>query len=346
MSIENLKDYYGRILTNSSDLKTSACCLPAAPPRRLQMLLADIHDEVKDRFYGCGLIAPEVLDGATVIDLGCGAGRDAYLLSRLVGRHGRVIGVDMTREQLAVANKHIGWHTDKYGYKRPNVEFHVGYIEALDELPISPSSIDVAVSNCVINLSPDKSRVFQQAFRLLRPGGEFYFSDVYADRRLPLAVQNDPVLHAECVGGALYWNDFLNIAKRAGFLDPRLVTSHEIQISDPLLKAQVGAARFFSATYRLFKIDKLEPACEDYGQAVVYKGGIEGAADFLDLDAHHRFDVGRVVPVCGNSLLMLKETRFSPYFEVVGAGARHFGIFPGCGTLLPYETATASNTCC
>ncbi|MEQ1755909.1 MAG: methyltransferase domain-containing protein [Micropepsaceae bacterium] len=346
MSIENLKDYYGRILKNSSDLKTSACCLPAPPPRRLQMLLADIHDEVKDRFYGCGLIAPEVLDGATVIDLGCGAGRDAYLLSRLVGSRGRVIGVDMTREQLAVANKHISWHMDKYGYKTPNVEFHEGYIEALDELPIPPSSLDVAVSNCVINLSPDKARVFQQAFRLLKLGGELYFSDVYADRRLPPAVQNDPVLHAECVGGALYWNDFLYIAKRAGFLDPRLVTSHEIQISDPLLKAQVGATRFFSATYRLFKIDNLEPACEDYGQAVVYKGGIEGAADFLDLDDHHRFDVGRVVPVCGNSLRMLKETRLSPYFEVVGEGARHFGLFPGCGTFLPYETTTASNTCC
>ena len=231
MSVQHLKDYYGRILKNSTDLKTSACCVPSAPPPRIQNLLADIHDEVKARFYGCGLVAPEVLDGATVIDLGCGAGRDVYLLSRLVGQQGRVIGVDMTSEQLAVARRYSDWHANRYGYERANVEFHEGYIEALDDLPIAPDSADAVVSNCVVNLSPDKLAVFRQAFRMLKSGGEFYFSDIYADRRLPLDVQNDPVLHAECVGGALYWNDFLSIARRAGFLDPRLVTSHEIEIS-------------------------------------------------------------------------------------------------------------------
>ena len=89
MSVENLKDYYGRILKDSSDLKTTACCLPTPPPARLRALLADIHEEVKAKFYGCGLIAPELLHAATILDLGCGAGRDAYLLSRLVGRTAR-----------------------------------------------------------------------------------------------------------------------------------------------------------------------------------------------------------------------------------------------------------------
>jgi SAM-dependent methyltransferase len=346
MSVENLKDYYGRILKTSTDLKTTACCLPVAPPPRLQALLGDIHDEVKEKFYGCGLIAPDALQGATVLDLGCGAGRDVYLLSRLVGREGHVTGVDMTREQLAVARRHVGWHTNRFGYDRPNVAFFEGYIEALDELPIAPGGVDIVVSNCVVNLSPDKRRVFEQSFRMLKPGGEFYFSDVYADRRLPADVQTDPVLHAECVGGALYWNDFLALARQAGFVDPRLVTSHEIQISDPLLKARVGEARFFSATYRLFKLDGLEPACEDYGQAVIYRGGIEGAEDALALDSHHRFEAGRVVPVCGNTLRMLTQTRFAPYFDVVGKGDRHYGIFPGCGTAIPFVSATASTACC
>jgi SAM-dependent methyltransferase len=346
MSIENVKTYYGKILKGSSDLKTTACCLPTAPPPRIQALLADIHDDVKSRFYGCGLIAPEVLSGTTVLDLGCGSGRDAYLLSRLVGAKGRVVGVDMTPEQLAVAQEHIPWHTTRYGYGAPNVAFHQGYIEALDELPLTPGSVDVIVSNCVVNLSPDKPRVFAQALRMLKASGEFYFSDVYADRRLPKAAQDDPVLHAECLGGAMYWNDFIAVAKRAGFLDPRLVASHEIEVTDGALKAHTGAARFFSATYRLFKLEGLEPACEDYGQAVIYRGGIEGAEHVLDFDAHHRFELGRVVPVCGNTLAMLKATRFSPYFEVVGDGARHYGIFPGCGTAMPFASVTTGAAPC
>ena len=347
MSVENLKDYYGRILKDSSDLKTTACCLPTPPPARLRALLADIHEEVKAKFYGCGLIAPELLHAAAILDLGCGAGRDAYLLSRLVGQDGRIIGVDMTPEQLAVARKHVAWHAERYGYGKPNVEFHEGYIEALDELPLESDGIDVIVSNCVLNLSPDKGRVLKQAFRLLKPGGEFYFSDVYADRRLPDDVRNDPVLHAECLGGAMYWNDFLNTAKQAGFLDPRLVSSHEIEVSDAPLGRKIGAARFYSATYRLFKLAGLEPACEDYGQAVIYRGGIEGAEHHLDLDTHHRFEEGRVVPVCGNTLIMLKETRFASYFDVVGDGARHYGIFPGCGTPIPFASSSAgAGSCC
>lgn len=346
MSVENLKDYYGRILKTSTDLKTTACCLPVAPPPRLQALLADIHDEVKEKFYGCGLIAPDALEGATVLDLGCGAGRDVYLLSRLVGRNGHVVGVDMTREQLAVARRHVGWHTDRYGYDRPNVTFFEGYIEALDELPIARGDVDVIVSNCVVNLSPDKKRVFEQAFGMLKNGGEFHFSDVYCDRRLPIDAQTDPILHAECVGGALYWNDFLGLAREAGFRDPRLVTSHEIHITEPVLKARVGAARFFSATYRLFKLDGLEEACEDYGQAVIYRGGIAGAEDALVLDSHHRFEAGRVVPVCGNTLRMITGTRFARHFDVAGKGERHFGIFPACGTAIPFADGTAPAACC
>jgi SAM-dependent methyltransferase len=346
MTIETLKDYYGRVLRDSSDLKTTACCLPSPPPARIQALLADIHDEVKAKFYGCGLIAPDLLQGATVVDLGCGAGRDAYLLSRLAGPKGRIIGVDMTPEQLAVARSHLDWHTERYSYPEPNTEFYEGYVEALDSLPVGPGSVDVIVSNCVVNLSPDKRRVFEQAFRLLKMGGEFYFSDVYADRRLPGAVRDDPVLHAECLGGAMYWNDFLTVAKQAGFADPRLVSAHEIDVADLALKRQVGPARFFSATYRLFKL-ALEPACEDYGQAVVYLGGIEGATSHFNLDAHHRFEVGRVVPVCGNTVSMLKRTRFSPHFDLVGNGERHYGIFPGCGTSMPFASGSAeAGPCC
>ena len=138
----------------------------------------------------------------------------------------------------------------------------------------SRQSFDVVVSNCVINLSVDKPAVLRGAFDLLKPGGELYFADVYCDRRLSDEVRADPVLYGECLGGALYWNDFLPMAKRAGFLDPRLVTSRPLEIKNEQIKRKLGQAKFFSATYRLFKLDGLETACEDYGQAVIYKGTI------------------------------------------------------------------------
>ena len=207
-----------------------------------------------------------------MLDLGSGSGRDTYILAQLVGSAGDVVGVDMTDEQLATANGHLAWQQERFGYAPSNVRFLKGYIEKLDELDLAPESFDVIVSNCVINLSVDKQAVFRGAFRLLKPGGELYFSDVYCDRRLPDYVRADPVLYGECLGGALYWNDFLPIAKEAGFLDPRLVTSKPIGITNEAVKQKLGLAKFFSATYRVFKLDGLETACEDYGQAVVYKG--------------------------------------------------------------------------
>ncbi|WP_269475740.1 methyltransferase domain-containing protein [Streptomyces gossypiisoli] len=126
---EAVKDYYGKVLASSADLKTSACCTNAAPPPHIAAALGRVHEEVLDRFYGCGSPIPPALEGATVLDLGCGSGRDAYVLAQLVGPTGRVIGVDMTDEQLAVARRHTDWHAQRFGYA--NVEFRRGYIEDL-----------------------------------------------------------------------------------------------------------------------------------------------------------------------------------------------------------------------
>lgn len=107
--VESVQQYYGKILASTQDLQTSACCTAEAMPAHLRPLLADIHDEVQAKFYGCGSPIPSELEGCTVLDLGSGSGRDCYLLSRLVGEHGRVIGVDITVEQLAVARRHVDW---------------------------------------------------------------------------------------------------------------------------------------------------------------------------------------------------------------------------------------------
>lgn len=340
-----VKEYYGRTLKSTQDLKTTACCEVADVPGWLKPLLGQIHPEVEARYYGCGLVCPSLLEGCRVLDLGCGSGRDVYALAQLVGPEGEVVGVDMTAEQLEVAERHRTFHAERFGFA--NVSFREGYIERLDELDLEPSSFDVVVSNCVVNLSPDKEAVFRGVHRYLKRGGELYFSDVYADRRLPDVLRSDPVLYGECLGGALYWNDFLRLARDSDFADPRLVSARPIDVSDARLAERLGAARFFSATYRLFKINDLESACEDYGQAVIYRGTIPNCAHQFVLDNHHAIETGKVFPVCGNTWRMLHETRFKEHFEFIGDFRRHYGLFPGCGGELPFaETQTAGGSAC
>ena len=343
---QEVQDYYGKQLQGSADLKTNACCDPALMPEYIKPILAKIHPEVDSRYYGCGLVIPPLLEGLKILDLGSGAGRDAYLLSALVGESGQVIGVDMTPEQLAIANEYKQFHAEQFNHTKPNVQFIQGYLETLDELNLAEGSFDIIVSNCVLNLSSDKLAVLQSAYKLLKPGGEFYFSDVYADRRIPQVLQNDPVLYGECLSGALYWNDFINLSKQAGFLDPRLVTDRPLTIENSKLENKVKPIKFYSATYRLFKIEELESDCEDYGHAVRYLGGIPEHEAFFDLDSHHRFEKGKVESVCGNSLRMLSDTRFQQFFEFYGDWQQHFGLFEGCGKDIPFAQENDDLSCC
>lgn len=350
-----VKDYYGKTLKSSEDLKTNACCTVEVYPPHIKRALTNISDEVLAKYYGCGLTIPTSIHGLRVLDLGSGAGRDCYILSQLVGSNGFVTGVDMTPEQLQVARQNIEGHMNKFSYGKANVEFLEGDIQSLDSLGLNSESYDLVVSNCVVNLAPNKEAVLKGVYSVLKEGGEFYFSDVYADRRVPKELAKDPVLWGECLGGAMYWNDFENMAKRAGFGDPRIVESSPIEIGSQEVQDKVGDIRFFSVTYRLFKINQLETHCEDYGQAIVYKGTVDEQPHSFCLDDHHLFPKGKIMPVCGNTYYMLNNTRYRDHFEFLGNFDHHYGIFDGCGTPLPYDvnvrasgsqSESAGNSCC
>lgn len=344
---ETVKDYYGKELTGSDDLKTDACCTLENIPDHIKQIMAKIHPEVSSKYYGCGLVAPELLEGMRILDLGSGSGQDCYVLSALVGEYGEVVGVDMTDEQLAVANRHIDYHKEAFGFKAANVQFLKGYIEKLDELNLADESFDIIVSNCVINLSPDKQAVLEQAHRLLKPGGELYFSDVYADRRVPEELMEDPVLYGECLSGALYWNDFIQLAKQSGFADPRLVEDRPLGIDNAVVREKIGHVGFYSATYRLFKVGDLEFSREDYGQSVVYKGSIPNNGCVFELDKQHKIPKGKSMSICGNTYRMLKGSRFSEHFDFSGSFDNHTGIFYQGSDELPFEkNERPTNSCC
>jgi ubiquinone/menaquinone biosynthesis C-methylase UbiE len=233
---EEVRRRYGAIAKDGIDLAESApqtgvCCSPArvdaAPPAQAgsccgaatQARTLGYSDEdlaaVPDGAnlgLGCGnpVALASLKPGQTVLDLGSGAGFDAFLAARMVGEKGRVIGVDMTAEMVAKARA----NARKSG--RANVEFRLGEIEAL---PVPDATVDVIISNCVINLCPDKRPVYREAFRVLRPGGRIAVSDVVAREELSDDVKRDLALHSGCLAGATLHEELIRILKEAGFTD-------------------------------------------------------------------------------------------------------------------------------
>lgn len=348
-NIENIdiklevQEYYGKTLKTNQDLKSNACCLNSAVPDHLKPYLKLVHEEVQEKFYGCASDIPPLLYGKTVLDLGCGSGRDCYLLSQLVGPEGRVIGIDMTDEQLAVAKKYVSYHTGLFNYKKPNVEFHKSHIEDLKSAGVADNSVDIVISNCVINLSTDKESVFREIFRVLKPGGELFFSDVFADRRVPAPLLNDPVLVGECLAGALYVEDFRRVMRQAGCLDYRVLNRSKLILDDAEIEQKIGMVGFQSLTLRAFKCD-FEDICENYGHVAYYKGTIPENPHAYMLDDHHLFKTGMPVPVCGNTAKMLSETRLKEHFKVVGDFTTHYGAFV-CGPA-PDAESPDFGACC
>ncbi|XP_019644903.1 PREDICTED: uncharacterized protein LOC109485678, partial [Branchiostoma belcheri] len=155
--------------SKNNDQEAGGCPLAKCKlPRHVTEALAMVHPDVKAKSYGCGLPVPELLEGCHVLDLGSGAGHDCFTLAKLVGETGHVTGVDMTEEQLDFARRYNDYHREALGYSKPNTEFVRGYIENLGEAGLRDNTFDVIISNCTVNLSPDKKAVFGEAYRVLK----------------------------------------------------------------------------------------------------------------------------------------------------------------------------------
>ncbi len=191
----------------------TSCCSSSALYD--DQLLKDLPTDISQFSLGCGnpITTAALKPGETVLDLGSGGGLDCFLASKQVGAAGHVIGVDMTPDMLAKARA----NAQRLGY--PNVEFREGYLEAL---PVDDNTIDVVISNCVINLSPDKPQVFREVFRALKPGGRIAVSDIVTNGALPEAVQKSMAAWGACVAGALTVQDYARGLIDAGFVDVRV----------------------------------------------------------------------------------------------------------------------------
>ncbi|XP_065919399.1 arsenite methyltransferase-like [Dysidea avara] len=299
---EQVQEYYGQRVKSTDQLLTTACTVISGEGSgKVKAAIKNVHPDVLSKYYGCGLVFPEQVEDCRILDLGSGAGRDCFVLSQLVGANGHVTGVDMTQEQLDVANKHIQYHTEKFGYSKSNVDFKKGFIENLSDAGISDSSYDIVISNCVVNLAHDKLSVLKGAYNALKDGGELYFSDVYVDRPVPDELRKNSVLWGECISGALYWKDLVMIAAEVGFAPPVVVSATAISTcgkgaealldavksdpsisSNPELLKLLGQLSVASVTYRLFKVPKTALTSDSPVQ-VTYKGTIDGHAEEFKL---------------------------------------------------------------
>jgi SAM-dependent methyltransferase len=253
---QTVKEKYGKLARGSS---TSCCCGSAFSEETVYSIMSDEYNSIEghvpdaDLGLGCGIPTEggDIKPGMTVLDLGSGAGNDVFIAAKMTGSEGRVIGVDMTQEMIDKAN------ANKAKLGAANVEFRLGEIE---NLPLDNDSVDFVISNCVLNLVPDKERAFNEIGRVTKKGGGFSISDIVYEGSMSPALKDIAVLYAGCIAGAIEKDAYLSLLKAAGFKDVRVVKEKVISIPDkiseglrgrnPDIEAGLAGAKIFSITVK------------------------------------------------------------------------------------------------
>ena len=296
-----VREFYGQAATEP---QAELCC----PVRPDESDLAHIPKEVIERFYGCGspVTAAALAPGETMADLGSGAGIDCFIAAKKVGAEGRVYGIDMTDQMLAVARECQPKVAEALGYEV--VEFRRGYLE---EIPLENATADAVTSNCVINLSPDKSRVFREIWRVLKDHGRVVIADVVSDREVPPRMRADGQLWGECISGALTEEAFLASLERAGF--------YGVSVLKKSFWREVQGCNFYSVTVRGYKFEK-KVGCQYIGQYAIYLGPMKATID----EEGHLFPRGTPVEVCTDTAAKLSRLPYAGSFVIADSpvGAR------------------------
>jgi SAM-dependent methyltransferase len=236
---EMVRRKYAEIAQADTDQNRASCCGAGGCSTEVYNIMTDDYQSIEgyqadaDLGLGCGLPTQFALikTGDTVVDLGSGAGNDCFVARHETGAQGKVIGIDFTPEMIAKARD----NAEKLGFN--NVEFRQGDIE---HLPISANRADVVVSNCVLNLVPDKSRAFAEMYRILKPGGHFSVSDIVLNGALPPKIRNAAEMYAGCVSGATLKNEYLDIIKTSGFSNIKIQKSKVIQVPEDILSQYIS----------------------------------------------------------------------------------------------------------
>lgn len=237
---ELVKEKYSQIAEQSKAENETSCCGATSCCTIDYAVMADDYSKTAgyvpdaDLGLGCGLPTEfaKIKEGDTVVDLGSGAGNDAFVARSIAGAGGKVFGIDFTEKMIEKARANAA----KLGYT--NVEFRQGDIE---NMPLAGDVADVVVSNCVLNLVPDKSRAFAETFRILKKGGHFSVSDIVLIGALPLELQKSAEMYAGCVAGAIQKDDYLDIIKNAGFTNITIQKEKRITLPDDILKGFLNA---------------------------------------------------------------------------------------------------------
>lgn len=236
-----VQDRYGKIAHQTKAVNAASCCGATTPSNKIYNIMMDDYTGMEgysadaDLGLGCGLPTAfaQIQPGDTVIDLGSGAGNDCFVARHETGATGKVIGIDFTPSMIDKARI----NAEKLGYN--NVEFRAGDI---DQMPVSDNLADVVVSNCVLNLVPNKPQVMREMFRVLKPGGHFSVSDIVLEGQLPDALRADAEMYAGCVAGAIQKNDYIQALKDVGFEEVTIQKQKPIQIPQDLLEKYLSPA--------------------------------------------------------------------------------------------------------
>lgn len=234
--IKNIvKEKYSEIAKRAVSEEDCGCSCSCTSSNPTSSVVCEPYDDVNgyvreaDLGLGCGLPTQfaDIKPGDVVVDLGSGAGNDAFVARAIVGSRGRVIGIDMTQDMIDRANV----NKMKLGFD--NVEFHLADIE---DLPFAENSVDVILSNCVLNLVPSKNKAYSEIYRVLKPGAHFCISDITLEGDLPEGLRKSAEMYAGCVAGALKHEEYLNVIENIGFSSVEVNTSKKIHLSDDVLK--------------------------------------------------------------------------------------------------------------